>query len=51
MMIKKRRERERIKSAIKKVEKQEWRHINGEKKKGDKRENNGETGLEVKEKN
>lgn len=33
MMIKKRRERERIKSAIKKVEKQEWRHINGEKKK------------------
>lgn len=32
MMIKKRRERERIKSAIKKVEKQEWRHINGKKK-------------------
>lgn len=46
MMIKKENE----KSVIKKVEKQKWQHING-KKKSDKKENNGETGLEVKEKN
>lgn len=31
---------------IKKVEKQGWQHVNGEK--SDKRENNGETGLEGK---